>query len=59
MSRYKRVIGDPSRSRDEACRVTEVAIAVKLLNCINELDQVEFARVARSTLRRPPRAFTR
>ena len=32
MSRYKRVIGDTLKSRSDARRVTEVAIAVKLSN---------------------------
>ena len=32
MSRYKRVIGDTLKSRNDARRVTEVAITVKSLN---------------------------
>lgn len=46
MSRYKRVIGDTLKSRDHARRVTEVAIAVKSLNRMRELEQANFVRVA-------------
>jgi Transposase DDE domain len=46
MSRYKRVIGDTLKSRHDACRATEVAIAVKSLNRMNELGRAEFVRVA-------------
>ena len=45
MSRYKRVIGDTLKSRNDARRVTEVAIAVKSLNRMRELGQAKFARV--------------
>jgi hypothetical protein len=45
MSRYKRVIGDTLRSRRDACRTTEVAIAVKTLNRMNELGRAKFVRV--------------
>ena len=45
MSRYKRVIGDTLKSRDDARRVTEVAIAVKSLNRMRELGQAKFVRV--------------
>jgi hypothetical protein len=38
-SRYKRVIGDTLKSRDDARRVTEVAIAVKSLNRMRSLEQ--------------------
>lgn len=46
MSRYKRVIGETLKSRDDARRVTEVAIAVKTLNRMLELGQANFVRVA-------------
>jgi hypothetical protein len=46
ISRYKRVIGDTLKSRDDARRVTEVAIAIKSLNRMSELGQANFARVA-------------
>src|SRR5208337_3333324 len=36
ISRYKRVIGDILKSRDDARRVTEVAIAVKSLNRMSD-----------------------
>jgi len=46
MSRYKRVIGDTLKSRRDACRKTEVAIAVKTLNRMNGLGQAKFVRAA-------------
>ncbi len=46
MSRYKRVIGDALKSRHDARRATEVAIAVKYLNRMNELGRAKFVRVA-------------
>ena len=46
MSRYKRGIGDTLKSRNDARRVTEVAIAVKSLNRMRELGQAKFVRVA-------------
>jgi len=46
ISRYKRVIGDTLKSRDDARRATEVAIAVKSLNRMNELGRAEFVRMA-------------
>ena len=46
MSRYKRVIGDALKSRHDARRATEVAIAVKSLNRMNELGGAKFVRVA-------------
>src|SRR5208337_4279749 len=46
MSRYKRVIGDTMKSRHDARRTTEVAIAVNTLNRINELGRAKFFRVA-------------
>ena len=46
ISRYKRVIGDILKSRDDARRVTEVAIAVKSLNRMRDLGQAICVRVA-------------
>jgi hypothetical protein len=46
ISRYKRVIGDTLKSRDDARRVTEVAIAIKSLNRMRKLGQANFVRVA-------------
>jgi len=46
ISRYKRVIGDTLKSRDDARRVTEVAIAIKSLNRMRKLGQADFLRVA-------------
>jgi len=46
ISRYKRVIGDTLKSRDDAHRATEVAIAVKSLNRMNKLGPAEFVRMA-------------
>ena len=46
ISRYKRVIGDTLKSRDDDRRMTEVAIAVKSLNRMRELGQPKFIRVA-------------
>ena len=45
-SRCKRVIGDTLKSRDDARRVTEVAIAVKSLNRMRDLGQAICVRVA-------------
>jgi hypothetical protein len=45
ISRYKRVIGDTLKSRDDVRRVTEVAIAIKLLNRMRKLGQANFVRV--------------
>ncbi len=36
ISRHKRVIGDTLKSRDDARRVTEVAIAFKSLKCLDD-----------------------
>ena len=44
MSRYKRVIGDTLKSRNDPRPVTEVAIAVKSLNRMNELGRAKFVR---------------
>jgi len=46
ISRYKRVIGDALKSREDARRVTEVAIAIKSLNRMRRLGQANFVRVA-------------
>ena len=46
IGRYKRVIGDTLKSRDDTCRKTEVAIAVKALNRMRELGQAQFIRIA-------------
>ena len=45
ISRYKRVIGDALKSRHDARRATEVAIAVKSLNRMNELGRAKFIRI--------------
>ena len=45
ISRYKRVIGDTMKSRDDERRVTEVGIAVKSLNRMDELGRANFIRV--------------
>ena len=46
ISRYKRVIGDALKSRRDACRTTQVPIAVNSLNRMNELGRAKFVRVA-------------
>ena len=46
MSRYKRVIGEILKSRDDARRETEVAIAVKSLNRMRDFGQAICSRVA-------------
>ena len=46
ISRYKRVIGDALKSRRDARRATEVAIAVKSLNRMNELGRARLVRGA-------------
>ena len=46
ISRYKRVIGDTLKSRGDARRATEVAIAVKSLNRMTRLGRAKFVRVA-------------
>ena len=40
------VIGDTLKSREDARRVTEVAIAIKSLNRMRKLGQANFVRVA-------------
>ncbi len=45
ISRFKRVIGDGLRSRSDRRRVTEVAIAVSVLNQMLELGRPKYARI--------------
>jgi hypothetical protein len=45
IGRYKRVIGDTLKSRDDTRRVTEVKITVKSLNRMRELGHAKFVRV--------------
>jgi hypothetical protein len=45
ISRYKRVIGDALKSRHNARRATEVAIAAKSLNEMNDLGRAKFVRM--------------
>ena len=53
ISRYKRVIGDTLKSRHDARRATEVAIAVKSLNRMNRTREGAFPR----TTKKPRRVF--
>jgi hypothetical protein len=46
ISRYKRVIGDTLKSRHDTRRTTEVAVAIKSLNRINQHGRAKFARMA-------------
>jgi len=46
ISRYKRVIGDTLKSRHDARRTNEVAIAIKSLDRMNELGRAKFVRAA-------------
>ena len=46
ISRYKRVIGDTLRSRTDARQVTEVAVAVTVLNRMLQLGRPESVRIA-------------
>ena len=46
VSRFKRVIGGGLRSRTDRCRATEVAIAVRVLNCMLDLGRPEYVRTA-------------
>jgi hypothetical protein len=46
ISRYKRVIGDALRSRTDARRATEVAVAVSVLNRMLQLGRPESVRIA-------------
>ena len=45
ISRYKRVIGGTLRSRKDACRATEVAISVRVLNRMLKLGRPEYVRI--------------
>jgi len=45
ISRYKRVIGDTLRSRTDERQATEVAIAVRVLNCMLGLGRPESVRI--------------
>ena len=51
IGRYKRVIGDPPRSRTERRETTEVAIAVASLNPMLELRRPEYVRLNECRLR--------
>ena len=46
ISRYKRVIADTLKSREDARRATEVAIAIKSLNRMRNLGQADFVCIA-------------
>jgi Transposase DDE domain len=46
VSRYKRVIGDGLRSRTDGRQATEVAIAVRVLNCMLDLGRPAYVRIA-------------
>jgi hypothetical protein len=46
ISRHKRVIGDTLKSRHDARRTNEVAIAMKSLDRMNELGRAKFVRAA-------------
>ena len=46
ISRYKHVIGDTLKSRHDTRRATEVAIAIKSLNRMNQLGRAIFTRIA-------------
>ena len=46
IGRYKRVIGDALRSRTEARRNTEIAIAVQALNRMLEFGRPGYVRIA-------------
>jgi hypothetical protein len=46
ISRYKRVIGDTMKSRHDTGRATEVTIAIKSHNRMNQLGRAKFARIA-------------
>ena len=45
ISRFKRVIGDGLRSRTDACRATEVAVAVHALNRMLELGRPIYVHI--------------
>ena len=46
ISRYKRVFGDTLKSRHDTRRATEVAIATKSLNRMNQIGRAIFTRIA-------------
>ena len=46
ISRYKSVIGDTLKSRRDTRRATEVAIAIKSLNRMNQIGRAIFTRIA-------------
>jgi hypothetical protein len=46
ISRCKRVIADALKSRHDTRRATELAIAVKSLNRMNQLGRAKFSRMA-------------
>ncbi len=46
ISRLKRVIGDALRLRTDGRRATEIAIAVRALNCMLELGRPKSVRIA-------------
>ena len=46
ISRYKRVIGDTLKSRHDTRRATEVAIAIKSLNRMNQIGRAIFTLIA-------------
>jgi hypothetical protein len=50
IGRYKRVIGDSLKARNDSRRVTEVAIAIKSLNRMGGLGRANFVRVAYTNL---------
>jgi hypothetical protein len=45
IGRYKQVIGDGLRSRKDACRATEVAVAAHALNRMLELGRPKYVRI--------------
>jgi hypothetical protein len=45
IARFKRVIGDALRARTQGRRMTEVAIAVRVLNRMLELGRPNYARL--------------
>ena len=46
IGRYKRLLGDALRSREDACRLCEVKIAAKVLNRMLEIGRPICVRVA-------------
>jgi hypothetical protein len=45
IGRWKQVIGDGLRSRIDECRVTEVHVAVDVLNRMQELGRPSYVRI--------------